>query len=56
MRFVLGSYVAQTEGRINACRDWVGKHTGKKTFGRPVRKWEENIKMDLKEIRRQGVD
>jgi hypothetical protein len=51
MRFVLGSYVAHTGEKINPCRDLVGKVTGKKPFGRPRRKWEVNIKMDLKEIR-----
>ena len=39
------------EEKINACRDLVGKRTGKKPFGRPRRKREEYIEMDLKEIR-----
>jgi hypothetical protein len=29
----------------------VGKPEGKKPFGRPKRKWEDNIKMDLLEFR-----
>ena len=27
-----------------------GKPTGKRSLGRPRRKWEDNIRMDLKEI------
>ena len=30
-----------------------GKLTGKTSLGRPRRRWEDNIKMDLKEI---GID
>jgi len=51
MRFVLGSYVAHRGQKINACRNLVGKPTGKKPFGRPRRKWEENMKMDLRKLR-----
>jgi len=28
----------------------VGKPEGKKQFGRPRRRWEDNIKMDLQEV------
>jgi hypothetical protein len=28
----------------------VGKHEGKRPLGRPRRRWEENIKMDLQEV------
>ena len=27
-----------------------GKHTGKRTLGRPRRRWEDNMRMDLEEI------
>jgi len=30
---------------------WWVKPTGKKTFGRPRRKWEENMKKNLREVR-----
>ena len=30
----------------------VGKPEGKKPLGRPRRRWEDNIKMDLEEVRR----
>jgi hypothetical protein len=28
----------------------VGKHEGKRALGRPGRRWEDNIKMDLQEV------
>jgi hypothetical protein len=34
----------------NACRILVGNPERKKLLGRPSRRWEENIKMDLREI------
>ena len=30
----------------------VGKHEGKRPYGRPRRKWEDNIKMNLQEVGR----
>ena len=30
----------------------VGKSEGKRPLGRPRRRWEDNIKMDLQEVRR----
>jgi len=35
---------------------WVGKPEGKRPLGRPRRIWEDNIKMDLQEVRCVGVD
>jgi hypothetical protein len=34
-------------GRGGAYRVLVGKPEGKRQFGRPRRRWEDNIKMDL---------
>jgi len=34
----------------------VGKPEEKRTFGRPRRRWEDNIKMDLQEVGLGGVD
>ena len=31
-------------------RFWVGKPDGKRPLGRPRRRWEDNIKMDLEEV------
>jgi hypothetical protein len=40
----------------NAFRIWLGKPEGKRPLGRPRRKWEDNIKMDLREIAWGGMD
>jgi hypothetical protein len=34
----------------------VGKPEGKRPLGRPRRRWVDNIKMDLREIRWDGMD
>jgi hypothetical protein len=34
----------------NVYRILVGKPEGKRPLGRPIRRWVDNIKMDLKEI------
>jgi hypothetical protein len=34
----------------NACRILVGNPEEKRPLGRPRRRWEDNIKMDLREI------
>ena len=34
----------------------MGKPEGKRPLGRPRRKWEDNIKMDLKEVGCEGMD
>jgi hypothetical protein len=40
------------EGRV-ICRLLVGRPEGKRPLGRPRRRWEHNIKLDLREI---GID
>jgi hypothetical protein len=35
---------------INSCSILVGKPVQKRPFGRPRRRWEDNIRMDLREI------
>jgi hypothetical protein len=37
---------------INAYNSLVGKPEGKRQLGRPWCRWEDNIKMDLREIGR----
>jgi len=37
-------------------RGLVGKPEGKRTLGRPRRRWEDNIKMDLQEAGGGGMD
>jgi hypothetical protein len=46
---------AWTEGR-GIYRILVGRPEGKRLLGRPRRRWEDNIKMDLKEIGIVGVN
>jgi len=43
------------EGR-GVCRGLVGKPEGKRPLGRHRRRWEDNIKMDLQEVRCGGMD
>jgi hypothetical protein len=40
----------------NAYRILVGKPERKRPLGRPRRKWEDNIRMDLREIGWGGTD
>jgi hypothetical protein len=44
-----GACSAYGEGR-GLYRVWVGKPEGKRLIGRPRRRWEDNIKIDIKEI------
>jgi hypothetical protein len=37
-------------------RGVVGKSDGKRSLGRPRRRWEDNIKKDLREIAWSGMD
>jgi hypothetical protein len=43
-------HIARMEERSGAYRVLVGKPDGKRTLGRPRRRWENNIKMDLQEV------
>ena len=36
--------------RRGLCRVLVGKPEGKRPLGKPRRRWEDNIKMDLQEV------
>jgi len=35
---------------------WWGKPEGRRPLGRPRRKWEHNIKMDVQEVGCRGMD
>ena len=48
MRWV--GHVARMGERIRVYRVLVGKPEGKRPLGRPRRRWEDNIKMDLQEV------
>ena len=43
-------HVARMEEGRSAFRILTGKPTGKRPLGRPRRRWENNIRMDLEEI------
>jgi hypothetical protein len=49
-------HVARLGEKRYAFRILVGKPEGKRPLGRPRRKWEDNIKMDLREIGWGGMD
>jgi hypothetical protein len=42
--------------RRGAYRALVGKPEGRRPLGRPRRRWEDNIKMDLREVGWEGAD
>ena len=43
-------HVTRIEQSRNAYRVLVGKPEGKRPLGRPRRRWEDNIKIDLREV------
>ncbi|KAJ4446779.1 hypothetical protein ANN_13476 [Periplaneta americana] len=49
-------YVARMGESRNAYRVLVGRPEGKRPLGRPRRRWEDNIKMDLMEVGYNGSD
>jgi hypothetical protein len=49
-------HVARMGERRSVYRVLVGNPEGKKPLGRPRRKWEDNIKMDLQEVGCRSVD
>ena len=51
-------HVARMDERTGVYRFFVGKPEGKRPHGRPRRRWEDNITMDLQEIGcgRDGLD
>jgi hypothetical protein len=51
-----GCHVAQVGETRNAYRILVGKREGKRPLGRPRRRWVDIIKMDLREMKWDGMD
>jgi hypothetical protein len=49
-------HVSRMGDKWNAYRILVGKPEGKRPLGRPRRRWEDNIRMDLREIGWGGMD
>jgi hypothetical protein len=54
MRWV--GHVARMGEKRNAYRLLVGKSEGRRPLGRPKRRWVDNIRMDLGEVRWGNVD
>jgi hypothetical protein len=54
MRWV--GHIARIGDRRDAYRIVVGKPEGKRGLGRPRCRWEDNIKLNLQEVRCGGMD
>jgi hypothetical protein len=39
----------------NTCKMLIGKPIGKRSLGRPRRRWGDNIRMDLRDVGWEGV-
>jgi hypothetical protein len=48
--------VTRVVERRGVCRVLVGKREGKRPLGRPRRRWENNIKIDLQEVGFGGMN
>jgi hypothetical protein len=48
--------VARIRERRGAYRDLVGKPEGRRPPGRPRCRWEDNIKMDIRDLGLGGID
>jgi len=49
-------HVARMGDVRDAYRVFVGRSDGKRPFGRPIRRWEDYIMMDLQEVRWGSMD
>jgi len=49
-RMCWAGHVARMGERRDVYRVLVGKPEGKRPLGRPTRRWEDNIKIDLREV------
>ena len=49
-------HVTRKGERRGVYRVLEGKPEGKRLLGRPTRRWEDNIKMDLEEVECWGMD
>jgi len=54
MRWV--GHVARMGERRGVYRVLMGKPEGKRPLGRPTRRWEDNIKMDVQQVGCEGMD
>jgi hypothetical protein len=56
MRMIWAGHIARMGEKKNAYRILVGKLEGKRPLERSRRRWENNIKMDLREMRWGGMN
>jgi len=54
-RMIRVGHVARMAERINAYRNLVANPEGKRPLERPSCRWEDDISMDLKEVRHKDV-
>ena len=52
----MGGACSAYEGRRGAYRVLVGRPEGRRSLGRPRRKWEDNTNIDLQEVGCGGMD
>ena len=52
----MGGACSTYRGPRGAYRVLVGKPEGKRPLGKPRRRWEDNIKMDLQKVGYGGID
>jgi len=52
----MGGACSAYGGEERLYRMLVGKPEGKRPLGRPRRRWEDNIKLDLQEVGYRGID
>ena len=52
----MGGHVARMGERRGVYRVMVGKPEAKRPLGRPRRRWEDNIKIDLQEVDCGGME
>ena len=50
----MGKAYKTYRGQVNT-GFWVGKPEGERPFGRPRRRWQDNVKMDLQETEWRGI-
>jgi hypothetical protein len=55
-RIRLAGHVARVGEKRNVYRVLVGNSEGKRPFGRPRCRWEDNITMDLQKLECEGID
>jgi hypothetical protein len=55
-RMRLAGHLIRMRERRDVCTVTVGKPVGKRTLGRPRFRWEDNIKIELREVGCGGMD